>query len=127
MKRIAIAVFMGVLLFASAALAQNPGKPKTVIHVITLYWKDGTTEAQKKAVFDAVGKLPSASAGIKNVWTRSVKVQGNIGDKQVQSVIVMEFADEQALKNYANSPAQKAFYEVYLPVRGESRTSDVTN
>jgi hypothetical protein len=39
----------------------------------------------------------------------------------------MEFESEDALKKYADSPAQKEWYKVYLPVRGESRTHDVTN
>jgi hypothetical protein len=39
----------------------------------------------------------------------------------------MEFADEAALKAYTDSPAQKKWYEVYLPIRGESRTFDITN
>jgi antibiotic biosynthesis monooxygenase (ABM) superfamily enzyme len=39
----------------------------------------------------------------------------------------MEFASEDALKKYADSPAQKKWYEVYQAVREESRTSDITN
>jgi hypothetical protein len=39
----------------------------------------------------------------------------------------MEFADEQALKDYANSPAQQEWYKVYTPIRGRSTTFDITN
>jgi hypothetical protein len=39
----------------------------------------------------------------------------------------MEFASEAALKKYVDSPAQKKFYEVYKPIREESRTSDISN
>jgi hypothetical protein len=39
----------------------------------------------------------------------------------------MEFANESALQKYADSPAQKAFYDAYMPIREESRTSDITN
>ena len=42
-------------------------------------------------------------------------------------IIVMEFKDEATLKAYADSAAQKKFYDVYLPLRDESRTSDITN
>ena len=42
-------------------------------------------------------------------------------------IIVMEFESEAALKNYADSPAQKQWYEVYLPIREESRTHDITH
>jgi hypothetical protein len=39
----------------------------------------------------------------------------------------MEFKDEQALKDYANSAAQKEWYKVYTPIRERSTTFDVTN
>jgi hypothetical protein len=39
----------------------------------------------------------------------------------------MEFASEDALNKYVDSPAQKKFYEAYMPIREESRTSDITN
>ena len=42
-------------------------------------------------------------------------------------VIVMEFASEQALKDYTDSPAQKKWYELYLPIREVSTTYDITN
>jgi len=42
-------------------------------------------------------------------------------------IIVMEFESEEALKKYTDSPAQKKWYEAYMPIREESRTQDVTN
>ena len=39
----------------------------------------------------------------------------------------MEFKDEQALKDYAGSDAQKEWYKVYLPIRARSTTFDITN
>ena len=39
----------------------------------------------------------------------------------------MEFESEEALKKYADSDAQKKWYEAYLPIRQESRTHDITN
>ena len=47
--------------------------------------------------------------GLKNVWTRAIKMQLPDGYK---SIFVMEFESEQALKSYADSPAQKAWYDV---------------
>ncbi len=44
-----------------------------------------------------------------------------------EHIIVMEFASEQALKTYHESPAQKKWYEAYMPIRGESKTHDITN
>jgi hypothetical protein len=39
----------------------------------------------------------------------------------------MEFASEQALKDYTDSPAQKTWYDLYTPIREVSTTFDVTN
>ena len=120
MKRfIAIAVCMFVL--AAAALAQSPS---SVIHVINVKWKEDATPEQIKAAVDAVHQLPSKYPGIKRVWTRNIKYQGQEGMKQA---IIMEFESPDALKKYEDSPAQKWWYELYLPVREESATHDITN
>jgi uncharacterized protein (DUF1330 family) len=44
-----------------------------------------------------------------------------------KNIIVMEFESEDALKKYAGSEAQKQWYKVYMPIRDESRTHDITN
>ena len=96
--------------------------PKSVIHVVTVSFKAGTTEAQIKAAIDGVQKLPAQFKGITRVWTNVVK---NQTDKS--HIFVMEFADAKALKDYDGSAAQKEWYKVYLPIREESKTSDITN
>jgi antibiotic biosynthesis monooxygenase (ABM) superfamily enzyme len=103
------------------ALAQAP---TTVIHIINVKWKEDATPEQVQAVIDAVRQLPAKYPGIKRVWTNSIKYQGQDGFKQA---IVMEFESQDALKKYEDSPAQQWWYKVYLPVRDESRTHDVTN
>jgi hypothetical protein len=62
------------------------------------------------------------------VWTKSIKVQ-NLAEAKVKKthVIAMEFASEQALKDYADSPAQKEWYKLYEGIRQQSTTFDVTN
>ncbi|HXM42484.1 MAG TPA: Dabb family protein [Bryobacteraceae bacterium] len=99
-------------------------KPKTVIHVISIQWKSGATPAQIDKAIKAAEALPSEYPGIIRVWTKPIKKQLPDGYSQV---IVMEFASEDALKKYADSAAQKKWYEVYMPIREESRTSDITN
>jgi len=109
--------------FTSASVsAQTPTAPASVIHVVTVSWKAGTTPEQIQAALDAVKKLPEQYKGITRVWTKSIKVQGGKAN-----AIVMEFADEAALKAYSDSPAQKEWYKVYAPIRGESTTFDITN
>jgi hypothetical protein len=110
-----------LLAFGRTTLAAET-TPKTVIHVVTVAWKTGTTPEQIQAALDGVKALPAAYKGITRVWIKSIKVQGGKAN-----AFVMEFADEAALKAYADSPAQKEWYKTYLPLREESTTFDITN
>jgi hypothetical protein len=122
MKKI-VPLLLVLWIFAGLVLAQPPG-PTTVIHVINVKWKDDATPEQIKAAVDAAHQLPSKFPGIKRVWTKNVKYQGQDGMKQA---IVMEFESQSALEKYADSAAQKWWYETYLPIRAESATHDITN
>ena len=119
--------------FASLCMpaARAAETPNTVIHVITLKWKEGTTEAQIKKAIEGVQTAAKMYPGIKRVWLRPLSVQGApIGKCDTTGVthaMVMEFESEESLKKYAGSDAQKAFYENYLPHRDQSRTHDITN
>jgi antibiotic biosynthesis monooxygenase (ABM) superfamily enzyme len=114
---------MMTMVLALGAFAADT-KPKTVIHVISIKWKADATPAQITAAIKGAEALPSQYPGITHVWTRPIKKQLPEG---YSHVIVMEFASEEALKNYADSPAQKKWYEAYMAVREESNTSDITN
>ncbi len=137
LKKALVAGSLLVALGAAAGLAANRyGKPKSVIHVVTLYYKDGTTEAQKKSVLDAVEKMASEVPGIRNVWLKSANVQGAYSEKQPDGsfkphpftdAFVIEFEDQAAFDKYANHPAHKAFEAIYIPLRGRSSTDDITN
>ena len=115
---------------AGAGSAQmSEATPKTVIHVVTVRWKDGTSDEQIRAALDGVKALPKSFPGIVRVWTRSFKVQNpsEVKEKKRTHAFVMEFASEQALKDYHNSPAQLEWYKVYEPIRDQSTTHDITN
>ncbi len=129
---------------AAAGYAANRfNKPKSVLHVVTLYYKDGTTDEQKKAVLAAVEKMAGEMPGIRNVWLKSTKVQGAYMEKIAEGkdkssevsykahpftdAFVIEFEDQAAFDKYADHPAHKAFEEAYIPVRGRSSTHDITN
>ena len=118
-----LALTFGLL---TAGLAADA--PKTVIHFITVAFKADAKPEQIQAVLDAAQKLPDQYKGITRVWTKSLKVQ-NLAEAKVKKthVIAMEFVDEAALKAYADSDAQKKWYELYLPIREQSTTYDVTN
>jgi uncharacterized protein (DUF1330 family) len=106
----------------SVSAQANSTAPKSVIHVVTVKWKPGTTPAQIKAALDAAHEIPKNFKGVTRVWTNAFKNQTSM-----DNIIVMEFADQAALAAYADSPAQKKWYEAYLPIREQSITSDITN
>ena len=122
MKRIVIAFAALMVLLTGSVLVAAPAKPKSVIHVVTVKWKADASPAQVQKAITAVETMNYP--GLKNVWTRPIKMQLPEGYK---NIIVMEFESEAALKNYTDSAAQKAWYEVYTPIREESRTHDITN
>jgi hypothetical protein len=123
MKNVFLTACAAAAMMAMGCLAADTN-PKTVIHVITIQWKSGATPAQIDRAIKGAEALPSEYPGITRVWTKAIKKQLPEG---YSHVIVMEFASEEALKNYADSAAQKKWYEVYMPIREESRTSDITN
>lgn len=114
-------ILAALVLLAAALWAQSTG---TVLHIINVKWKaDATPEAVKAAV-DAVQQLPTRFPGIKRVWTRNVNYQGQ---DRFNQAIVLEFESADALRRYEGSPAQRWWYDLYLPVREDSRTHDVAN
>ena len=111
-----------VAVVAAGYATAAPNKPKSVIHVITIQWKADATPEQIQKAIQAAENINYP--GIKNVWTKPIKMQLPEGYKHI---IVMEFESEEALKKYADSPAQKQWYDVYMPIREESSTHDITN
>lgn len=118
-----LALFLLLIPAVCAQTAVSPA-PTTVIHIINVKWKVDATPEQIKAVVDAVQQLPARFPGIRRVWTKPLRYQGQEGFKQA---IVMEFESQDALKRYENSAAQKWWYDQYLPIRDDSRTDDITN
>src|SRR5262249_16812799 len=112
-----------VVVFAlGVAAGQNKfGQPESILHVITVKWNADSTPAQRQATIDGVKTMASQIPGITNVWLKTIKVQGK------NTVIVMEFKDQAALDGYRNHPEQKKGEEIYLPIREQSQTHDITN
>ncbi|MEO8026031.1 MAG: Dabb family protein [Bryobacteraceae bacterium] len=120
MKHLLVAV-LSLLLLATALTA---AAPTSVIHFINVKWKADAKPEQIQAVLDFVHMLPSKHVGVSRVWTKNVKYQGQDGFKQA---IVVEFESQDALKKWADSPLQAEWYKLYLPIREESATHDITN
>ena len=113
---------LGASTLSAATAPASPTAPKSIIHVVTVAWKPGTTPEQIQAALDGVTAMPAKYKGMTRVWIKSIKVQG-----EKTHAFVMEFADEAAFKAYTDSPAQLEWYKAYLPIRGESTTFDITN
>ena len=125
MKKSLLILALAFGFIATNALAEAP---KTVIHLVTVAFKADATPEKIQAALDGAQKLPSQYKGITRVWTKAINVQ-NVPEAKVKKthLIAMEFVDEAALKAYAGSDAQKKWYELYLPIREQSTTFDVTN
>ncbi|HEX4770216.1 MAG TPA: Dabb family protein [Bryobacteraceae bacterium] len=123
MQKLVLALCAAAFLSAATLTAADT-QPSTVIHVITVKWKADATPAQISKALQMAASLPSEYPGIKHVWVKAIKKQIPEG---YNDVIVMEFASQDALQKYAGSAAQKKWYDAYMAVREESRTSDVTN
>lgn len=122
MKKLLVLLLGAVLSLGALSATASDTAPKSVMHVVTVSWKAGTTPEQIQAALDGAKALPAAYPGIARVWTKTIKAQG-----ERTHVIAMEFKDEQALKDYAKSPAQTEWYKLYTPIRERSTTFDVTN
>lgn len=122
-SRIALVALAATVLFLAGVLyaEHHVEKPKSVIHVVTLDWADGASKEDIQKALDGVETLAAEFDGITRVWLKSIKSQTK------DAAFVMEFKDQAALEAYAGSDAQKKWYKVYLPVRGGSVTSDITN
>src|ERR1700684_4230124 len=98
MKKLLVIAALAVGLIAVPAHAQTSSAaiaPATVIHIINVKWKEDAPPEQIQAALDAVRQLPVRFPGIKHVWTKDIKYQGQEGYKQA---IVMEFESQDALK-----------------------------
>jgi hypothetical protein len=128
MKKLVIILFstslLALALSTSCSNQQESGEvaPSSVIHVVTVSWNAEATPEEIQAALDAVVTLANEFDGISRVWIRSIKAQGDR-----THAFVMEFKSEQALIDYADSDAQKKWYESYIPARDASTTFDITN
>lgn len=124
-KLLAAVAALGLMLGCAGLMiaAQTFGKPKSILHIITVKWKADATAAQKEAAIKGVEKMAGQVPGLKNVWLDTIKVQPG----GYNNVIVMEFADQKSFDGYADNQAHKDWEKVYLPIREQSTTHDATN
>lgn len=122
MKKVLLTLVAAAALTMGTAEAKAK-RPTSVVHVVTIKWKAGTTPEQIESALAGARTVADSYKGITRIWTKAIKVQG----AGYTHAIVMEFKDEAALKNYTDSAAQKEWYKIYLPLREQSTTHDITN
>jgi len=130
MKNISVAkailgVVIAAALFGAGVMtgANTFGTPSTILHFVTLKWKVDATEEQKQAALDSVKQMAAQIPGIRNVWTKTVRVQ----PRDYSAVFAIEFEDKAAADRYASHPAHSAWEKIYLSARQESRSNQATN
>lgn len=120
---IGTAVALALLGAGFLAGANKYEKPKSIIHLVAIKWTADSTPEQRKAAIEGIEKMAGEIPGVKNVWLKTIRVQP--GD--YNAAFAIEFEDQAAADGYAKHPAHDAWYKIYLPIREESRSHQVTN
>jgi hypothetical protein len=95
---------------ASAADSERPKGKDKLYHVVAVKFKDGTSDADKKAVADAFGELRKKIKEVKNfAGGESVSVEKL--NKDFEYCAVLTFKDIASLKVYLEHQEHKAFVE----------------
>jgi ABC-type glycerol-3-phosphate transport system substrate-binding protein len=120
----AAALAAAVVFCCAGVLAANKfGAPASIVHVVTIQWKPESTPAQRQAALDGVKTMAAEIPGIKNIWLKSTKVQPS----SYNAAFVIEFEDKAAADRYVDHPAHRAWEKLYLPIRLESTSHQITN
>src|SRR5579862_6864173 len=77
----------------------NVGQPKTVIHSVSIQWKEGVSEGDKQKVIDGVKQMTRQIPGVKNVWIKSERVE----PRGFDDGFAIEFENRAAAEAYASS------------------------
>lgn len=119
-----VATLMTLSAAGSWLAAQNSfGTPKTIIHVSIIQWKEGVSDADKKRVLDGVKEMAAKIPGMKNVWTKAIRVQ----PQGYHDAFVIEFENQAAADRYAKDPVHDTWTEALAKVREASISPQITN
>lgn len=119
-----VAMLMTLSAAGSWLAAQNSfGTPKTIIHVSIIQWKEGVSDADKKRVLDGVKEMAAKIPGMKNVWTKAIRVQ----PQGYHDAFVIEFENQAAADRYAKDPVHDTWTEALAKVREASISPQITN
>jgi Stress responsive A/B Barrel Domain len=110
-------------IYGHAAEKDTVNMPSTVIHHVTLKWKDGVSDSDKQKALDGLKEIASTTPGVKNIWMKSLKIQ----PREYSQTFVIEFENDAALKAYADHPKKKEWDDFYYSIRETSLNSVTTN
>ena len=134
MKRLVVMSAAGAALVLVALSANRFAAPHSIIHVVTILWKEDSTREQQQAAIEGVKKMAGEIPGIKNVWIKPLKVQGSgragkdgKPGRPYDAAFVIEFADQSAADRYIDHPAHLEWNKTYLAIREESTSYQITN
>jgi len=99
------------------------GQPKTIIHVVEVQWRPGVTAARKQQVLDGIRNMAAQIPGIENIWLKPARLE----PRDFSTAFAIEFKDRAAADAYAESAAHHAFDKIYVPLRANSLSIQVTN
>ena len=119
-----VTTLMSLSATATWLVAQNSfGTPKTIIHVSVIQWKAGVSPEDKKQVLDGVKDMAAKIPGMKNVWTKAIRVQ----PEGYHDAFVIEFENQAAADRYAKDPVHDAWTERFTKIREGSISPQITN
>ncbi len=128
LRRVLLGCALIAIFAAGIVVGQNKfGQPKTVVHVVALKWKTESTAEQRQKAIDGVKTMAAEIKGIKNIWIKTLKVQGVSQQAPYDAAFVIEFVDEAAHTAYADHPAHRKWEEIYDVAREQSRNHVITN
>ncbi len=119
-----VTLLMSLSATATWLVAQNSfGTPKSIIHLSVIQWKEGVSAAEKKQALDGVKEMAAKIPGMKNVWTKALRVQ----PEGYHDAFVIEFENQAAADRYAKDPVHDAWTEAFVKIREASISPQITN
>lgn len=123
--KLATMIVIAFVLFGGGYVAgQNRvGQPKTIIHVVEIKWNPGVSAQQKQAVLDGLKHVAMRTPGVKNIWTQADRLE----PRDFNAAFAIEFANRDAADAYAESALHDEWDKMYVPLRQNSISIQVTN
>ena len=123
-RNLVVGLSLALVFLAGVAVGENQyGTPKSVIHLVAIKWKVEATEADKERALQGVQEMAASIPGIKNIWLKADRVQ----PRDYHTAFAIEFESRAAADAYVDHPAHRAWENIYLPIREQSRSVQITN